>query len=114
MTRKITGHIIIPSDAPTAKARRVVVELRDVSRADAESVVVAKTELKNVAIASGAQLAYTLDAPTAAPAQSLDLRAHVDLGGMGRVMPGDYCTTASYPVPQSGDGLAMDLYVRKV
>lgn len=114
MTRKIIGNIIFPSETPSAKARRVVVELRDVTLADASSVVVAKTELKNVEIASGAHIAFALNAPMPAASQSLDLWAHVDLSGAGRVMAGDYCSTASHPVPSSGSSLGIDIYVRKV
>lgn len=114
MNRRIVGHIIMPSDAPKAKARRVVVELRDVSLADASSVVLGKTELRDVDISAGTAIPYVLDVAVSDAVRSLDLRVHVDVAAAGRVMAGDYCTTASHPVPKAGNSLAMDIYVHKV
>ena len=58
------------------------------------------------------------DQPTTAPAvepqRSLTLRAHVDFSGDGEVAPGDLVTTASIPVPASGDHGPVEVLLEQV
>ena len=41
--REITGNIVIPSDCPRIYGTTILIEVRDVPRADALSTVVAQT-----------------------------------------------------------------------
>lgn len=96
--RKLRGHILLPDNAPAAKAGMVLVELRDVSVADAPSKVVASQKRKQVPLKPGAKLPFELNVPDVDPSRSLSLRAHVSLAGEDRTASGDLLTTESYPV----------------
>ena len=99
----LTGHIQLPANAPTGKAAIVRVELRDVSLADAPSTVVVEQVLKSVRLAPGAKIPFRLAMPMDDPSRRLALRAHVDINGTGRTLPGDLLTTQSYPVTVETD-----------
>ena len=101
MTR-VTGDIVLPADAPAGKARVVRIEVRDVSALDAPSTVIASTDLRDVDVAPRARVPFAIDVPDVDPARHLNVRAHVDVAGTGRVSTGDYLTTESVPVPRSG------------
>ena len=101
--RTIHGEILLPSDAPHREARSILVELRDVSVADAPSTVVASTRLTGVACKPGGRVPFTLEAPESAKGRMLALRVHVDWDGDGSVSRGDLLTTESIRVPGAGD-----------
>lgn len=107
--RLITGELRLPHDAVAAASAQVLVELRDVSRLDAPSVVLASTVLASVSVAPGARLPFELSAPEAAPSASLSLRAQLDVTVPGA--PACYLSTVACPVAATGDvhGLALPL-----
>lgn len=95
--RTITGHIVFPGNAPRRKARRITVELHDVSLQDAPSKMLTQTLLEDVAIKPGSSAAFTIDAPEAS--RGVAFRVHVDWDGDGKVSAGDLLTTQVIAAP---------------
>src|SRR4051794_22413423 len=101
--RRIEGSIVFPADATEAVAREIAIELRDVTRLDAPSLLTAERRLHNVRISPGLALSFALEAPESPGSHDLNLRVHVDLGGTGGALPGDFLTTVAVAVPTSGE-----------
>jgi hypothetical protein len=101
--RRIAGSIILPADATEAIAREIAIELRDVTRLDAPSLLVAEHRLRDVRISPRLALLFELNAPESPASHDLNLRVHVDLRGAGSVQPGDFLTTMAVAVPTSGE-----------
>lgn len=100
--RRIRGVITMPLDAPSTTAL-VRVQLRDVTYADAESVVVAQLLHPGAVILPGGRYPFELEAPESARTTSLSLRCHIDLAGTGAMTKGDLVSTQSVPVAPIGD-----------
>ena len=100
--RDATGDIIIPSDCPPISGAAVLIEVRDVSRADALSTVVAQTRLTGVDFRPGDRIPFCLTIPEVSEAQSLDVRVHISCTGINDIRSGDLLTTRSHPVPSRG------------
>lgn len=102
--RTVAGRVLVPATTPDGTARRLVVDVSDVSLADASAVLLASVEMRDVAIGPGARVAFALaEVPDGAPRASLAARAHVDMDGTGRFAAGDLLTTVHVPVPLTGD-----------
>ena len=112
--RPIAGTIVLPADAPARRARRVLIEVRDVSQADAPSTVIAEQALTNVALQPHGRIGFHLDVPEVGAARTLSLRVHVDLDGSGQTKTGDLLTVASQPVPNRGPATALTVPVALV
>jgi putative lipoprotein len=112
--RTIQGSIVLPPDAPKGRYGRLLVEVRDVSRLDAPSTVVAHTELDNVAIEPDGQVPFELEVPEVEAVRSLSLRVHASHDGSQRIKSGDLLTTSSYPIPTSGTQAPMTVAVKVV
>ena len=100
--RKISGQIVIPSDCPIINGAKILIEVRDVSRADAPSIVVAHSQLVDVNLQPNDRIPFSLDVPEVSESQSLNLRIHISLAGDFDIKSGDLLTTRSYPVPSRG------------
>jgi putative lipoprotein len=109
--RPIAGTIVLPADAPAGRARRVLIEVRDVSLADAPSTVVAEQALTDVALRPHGRIGLNLDVPEVGAARTLSLRVHVDLDGSGQTKTGDLLTVASQPVPSRGPATGLTVPV---
>jgi putative lipoprotein len=96
---KVRGSVELPANAPRGRARRLLVEVRDQSVADAPSRLVAKKEIKNVRLDPGKLIPFELEIPDVDGALELAFRVHVDRNGSGVVEPGDLLTTRHCPVP---------------
>ena len=101
--RSIHGEIVLPANAPDRVAKIVLIEVRDVSVADAPSTVVASTRLEGVHSRPNGRIPFTLRAPGETKARMLALRVHVDWDGDGKVASGDLLTTESIPVALAGN-----------
>jgi putative lipoprotein len=101
--RHVSGQVTLPADVP-AEAAEVVVQVEDVSRADAPSLVVAEHRMQHVHLAGAGVLPFEV----AVPAHLIDermsysVRVHVDVSGSGQVEIGDLITTQTYPVLTHG------------
>ena len=107
----IFGNILLPQNISREKSRQVLIEVRDTSIADAPSTVVAQQSLKNVLLAPGLAIPYSLEVPTEQSQRHLSLRVHVDLDGTGAVTPGDLLTVQAYPIKQGGGAGPLDVHV---
>jgi putative lipoprotein len=105
--RIVEGEIVLPDADLPGEAAELVVQVEDVSRADAPSRVVGEQRLRDVHLARGGRLPFQVEVPADSvdPGLSYSLRAHVDVSGSGEVEPGDLLTTQSYPVltPEQAD-----------
>jgi len=102
------GHAQLPVDG------LVHVELRDVSLADAPSMVVAATDAEARPVADGVIADLHLDPADVPVGARLSLRVHCDVGGDSRVAPGDWVTTQSYPVEVSAGDRELVVLVHRV
>lgn len=98
MSGSVTGLVALPADAPSASAARFLVEVRDVSRADAPSTVVGAQVRTDVRLSPGSRLPFSVDVPEIDPAASYGLRVHIDRSGSGTVESGDLLNTQAVPV----------------
>ncbi len=114
MNRILQGTIVLPENTPTGEYPRIRVEVRDVSVADAPSIVVAATELQDVTVGPGTMLAFELPVPEQNRSQSLSVRVHVSRNGSLSTQQGDLVSTASYPVAAIGPVAALRIPVRVV
>ena len=107
----VSGNILLPQNISREKSRRVLIEVRDTSVADAPSTVVAQQSLKNVALAPSLSIPYSLEVPAGQSQRHLSLRVHVDLDGTGVVTPGDLLTVQAYPIKQGEEPGPLDVHV---
>lgn len=114
MDRKLRGTIVLPSDTPAGECPRIFVEVRDVSIADAPSVTVASTELRNVSVGPGGLLNFELAVPEQDPGRSLSVRVHASRDGEASTERGDLVSTSSHPVATTGPIAAIRIPVRVV
>lgn len=114
--RIIRGEIELPPDAPTFKPAHVLVELEDISRADAPSQVVARLRLVTGVLHGGDLIPFALEVlDSALDERNLySVRVHVDMSGSGEVEHGDYITMQSYPVLTRGYADTVRVAVRRV
>ena len=115
-TRTVHGTILLPAiDLPDVAAK-VVVQVEDVSRADAPSTVVGEQSLKGVRLQKGAVVPFTITLPAAAVDErsSYSVRAHIDVSGSGKVEVGDLVSTQSHPVLTRGSGDEAVVPVKRV
>jgi hypothetical protein len=99
--RTVSGEVVLPRHVPAGLTARVLVEVRDVSAADAPSIVLGSTTLRIAALTSAGRIPFSLRVPEA-PGRSLALRVQVDCG-RARSPGGDYLTTESVGVADTGD-----------
>jgi uncharacterized lipoprotein YbaY len=109
--RTIKGNVDLPANTPKRKAGSVLVEVRDISLADAPSTVVAEQRLEDVPLEPNGQIGFKLQVPDVEPNRTLSLRAHVSMDGSGQVKSGDLLTTAHHPVPSTGTPDSLEIPV---
>lgn len=113
--RSVRGEVVVPDDVQPMLAGRVVVEISDVSLADAPSVSLGAVELDDVEIEPGMTIPFVIeDLPEGAPGARLSARAHVDQSGSGGYSTGDLLTTVHVDVAVSGDVRALDVPVSPI
>lgn len=111
--RTIAGVIVLPAGNIEATTGTVLIELRDVSLADAPSTVIASTTKSKVALRAGGRIRFSLKAPDA-PGRRLALRVQIDRVA-GRRSPGpSYLTTQSIEVQAEGSVTAITVPVQEV
>jgi putative lipoprotein len=96
----VRGEIVLPESELPDRAAEVVVQVEDVSRADAPSRVVGEQRMRRVELPPGGRLPFEIEVPADEldERMSYSVRAHIDVSGSGEVDPGDLLTTQSYPV----------------
>ncbi|MGW1615950.1 YbaY family lipoprotein [Streptomyces sp. NPDC002285] len=98
MTGTITGRVALPPDTPTGTAASLLVEVRDVSLADAPSTVVGAQVQTDIQLSPGGRVPFSVKVPGLDPSASYGLRVHIDRSGSGIVETGDLLSTQAIPV----------------
>lgn len=112
--RTVKGKIILPENAPNVKAEQIVIEVRDVSVADAPSTVVAENRLKNVKLKPNGEIEFKIPVPEVESGHTLSFRVHVNVDGSEHTSTGDLLTTAHHPVPSTGTPDPVELPVEVI
>jgi putative lipoprotein len=113
--RRVRGQVVVPAGDPGERAAQVLIQVEDVSRADAPSRVVAERRIEDVPL-DGRPLAFEVLVPD----DDIDergmysIRVHVDVSGSGQVEAGDMITTQSYPVLTGGSPEEATVAVRRI
>jgi len=112
----VQGQIVLPATEPGADKADVIVQVEDVSRADAPSIVISEYRKRHVRLTPGEVLPFKIKVPAdrIEPNHSYSVRAHIDVSGSGEVEKGDFITTQSYPVLTRGYGNDVRLSVQRV
>ena len=109
--RTITGKIILPPNVPVVCVEQILIEVRDVSFADAPSITLAQQQLRQVTLQTNGHIPFEITVPDVEPNRVLSLYVHVSLDGSGSVRSGDLLTTRHYEVPNSGPVLPLEIAV---
>lgn len=114
--RTVRGRIDLPGDSVPPRAAALVVQVEDVSRADAPSIVVGEKRDENVELEPGGCLFFSVAVPVDAIEERhlYTVRVHVDVTGSGDIHKGDLITMQSYPVLTRGNGDEVTVAVRPV
>src|SRR5512138_55033 len=114
--RVIHGQLVLPKSELPSEAASVLVQIEDVSRADAPSGVVAEQRLPGVRLQPGGVIGFSIEVPNDRinPRSRYSVRAHVDVSGSGEVERGDLVSTQSHPVLSPGTTDDVAIPVRKV
>jgi uncharacterized lipoprotein YbaY len=106
----------MPAAGVPSQAVPVVVQVEDISRADAPAPVVGEQRQSAASLRPGAVLPFAVEVP----AERIDernrysVRVHVDVGGTGEVKKGDLVSTETYPVLTRAHGSQVDIKLRVV
>jgi uncharacterized lipoprotein YbaY len=115
--RSVRGRIVLPRDF-SAESATIIVQVEDVSMADAPANVVGEEEQRGVRLASGVEVPFTVSVPASAidERHSYNVRAHIDPTGAaeGAVKSGDLLSEQSYPVLTRGYGDEVRITVRTI
>ena len=116
MTRVVRGDIVLPAVGIPNKASQVVVQVENVSRADAPSKVVGEHRQSDVPLQPGQTIPFSITIPDSLIDDGgiYSVRAHVDISGSGEVEKGDLVSTQSYPVLTRGHSDRAAVHVRGV
>lgn len=106
----------MPRNATARGAAELLVQIEDVSRADAPSKVVAEKRIPNPKLEPGEAVPFELEVPEEAIDEKAiySVRAHVDVSGSGEVEEGDLLSTRSYPVITRGYSEEARIEVRQI
>ena len=116
MTRTVRGEIILPSADLPSEPTDLIVQVEDVSRADALSVVIAEQRQSGISLRGGAVLPFVVEIPAGLVDEhhNYSVRVHVDVSGSGEVNVGDLVSTQSYSVLTRGHGNEAYINVKPV
>lgn len=115
-SRVIRGEVVLAPDTPGQEVAELVIQIEDVSRADAPSVVVGEQRVASPRLEPGAPISFSIEIP----ADRFDekalysLRAHGDVSGSHQVEKGDLLSTQSYPVATRGYPVEARVEIRKI
>jgi uncharacterized lipoprotein YbaY len=113
----VRGQVRFERDAPTFVDATIRVRLEDVTQADAPAQVVAEQVIPGVSYVgrSEASVSFALESVERLDERArYNLRVHVDIDGTGRVTPGDFITTESYPIHPGARPVELTVFVRRV
>lgn len=115
-TTTVRGQVVLPDVELAGQTADFIIQVEDVSRADAPSTVVGEQRIPRLALKSGMSLPFTIEIPAERiiPNHNYSVRVHVDMSGSGKIEPADLITMQSYPVLTQGYGNEVKVSVRQV
>jgi putative lipoprotein len=115
-TQTVRGEIILPSADLPSESADLIVQVEDVSRADAPSVVIAEQRQSGISLRDGAVLPFVVEVPAELVDEhhNYSVRVHVDVSGSGEVNVGDLVSTQSYSVLTGARGNEAQINVKRV
>jgi putative lipoprotein len=115
-SRAVRGEIVLPASPVPTKPVDVIVQVEDVSKADAPSTVIGQKHQTGVSLHPGGVLPFLVEVPTDRIDErgSYSLRVHIDVSGSGKVETGDLLSTESYPILTRGYGDQVQVRVRLI
>jgi putative lipoprotein len=115
-TRTVSGEVVLPAAEPVAESADLVVQVEDISRADAPSTVLGEFRRRKVKLRAGAAYPFSvsISADRVDERNLYSVRAHVDVSGTGSVKRGDFVSTQTYPVLTRSHGDKVRVSVRRV
>jgi hypothetical protein len=112
---RIRIKVYIRGKAEWAEPVRCRIEIRDAGLMDAPAEVIASHEVMIRRISEGDPCNATIILPDEKAANRiLEIWGHISLTGSGRIHPGDFITTISYPVPKNLSGGYIPVELKKV
>jgi len=114
--RMVEVELVLPEGALPLGAARLLIQVEDVSRMDAPSIVVAERRLDGVEMRRLQAQTFDVAVPREAidPSRSYSVRVHLDANASGNVERGDLVSTASYPVLTRGAGHHARVVMKRV
>ncbi|MGQ0678628.1 MAG: YbaY family lipoprotein [Actinomycetota bacterium] len=114
--RRVRGEVILPEGSPPTGVAQLIVQVEDVSRADAPSKVVGELRIARPVLREGKAVPFEVEVSEEQvdPSASYSVRAHVDFSGSGEIESGDLLSTQSYPVLTHGYPEQISVEVKKI
>ena len=100
--RTLIGDIILPPDIPNIKFADILIEVRDISEADAPSLLIKEKKLHKVELKPNGQIQFKINVPQVDANRALSIRVHISKDGNNGVNVGDLLTTSIIPIPSTG------------
>jgi uncharacterized lipoprotein YbaY len=115
-SRIVRGLIDVPATEGAPVTANLIVQVEDVSRADAPSVVVGEQRKSRVALQPGQSIPFEVEVPAedVDERRTYSVRVHLDMSGSGTVEKGDFVSTQSYPVLTRGHGEEVQIRLKRV
>ena len=115
-TRTVSGDVVLPAGNYTVAPALVLVQVEDISRADAPAVVIGEFRQRKTDLKGGDAIPFTVAVQDAAVDERhlYSVRAHVNVGDEGSVKRGDFVSTRTYPVLTRGSSNTVRVLVQQV
>ena len=111
----VGGRIVIAETIPAFRTATVHIYLEDVSRADAESVIIAETSVVNIEHTGRAtEVPFRLEVEDKSPINPKNLysvRVWIDTGGDGKTSAADLYSDRAYRVLTGGFGDSVEIEI---
>lgn len=110
---KVTGDIVIGSDADPFAGATAYVYLEDVGRVDASAKRIGETRLGGVAYSGRPEgrIPFVVESSSAPETQDVIVRVHISLDGSEDISSGDFVSTTHIAATTSGP---IDVPVREI
>jgi uncharacterized lipoprotein YbaY len=115
-TLVVKGEVVLPSGDLASRKAHLIVQVEDISRADAPATVVGAYRRSNVVLKAGGSLPFAVEVPASAieSRSAYSVSAYVGASASGDVGKGDFVSTQVYPVLTRGFGSTARVVVKLV
>jgi uncharacterized lipoprotein YbaY len=112
----VKGEVVLPSGDLASRKAHLIVQVEDISRADAPATVVGAYRRSNVVLKAGGSLPFAVEVPASAieSRSAYSVSAYVGASASGDVGKGDFVSTQVYPVLTRGFGSTARVVVKLV